>query len=528
MNIHAGKRALTAALALVLTAGLWAAGSKDAGSSAGAAAPSAEPYRFRFAYGPWDAGRGKVELKDQPGNPYFQWVEQRLGVVPLTESWEWQGGSGYVQSLRLALASGEKFEAIRPWDMQLTQELIDSGIAVPLDDLLDKYAPTVKAAFSKEQWDMVRAAGKGKIYYLPQYGHVPGLRAGMVRKDWLKRAGIDKVPETRQEYVAMLRAFKAKDANGNGDPADEFPVSGREMLRWFDDLFVMHGVVMYEGHPQWKWNAAKGIFESQQVSDDMKDAVAFIRELYAEGLMDNVMPVQKSADWQAKISSDKVGTYFHLLGEVASYSKFAADKADKDESGLSYWDVMPMPPQVEGKPRYKNVYPVVQEPTLMITKYAKDPAAIMKWFEFSSTQEGQIFKDLGIEGKDYVREGNTFKVLNPLPAAQLRFLLGYTAYVPDVVRSTALGPAKVAMIDKVKAAGVQDLEAYNLPPATYKGFEDYAPATAKLYREYVSKMIIGALPMSAWDDYVKEWYAKGGQTVTERATQWYKGIKGIK
>jgi ABC-type glycerol-3-phosphate transport system substrate-binding protein len=412
--------------------------------------------------------------------------------------------------------------------MQLTQELIDSGMVIPLDDLLDKYAPNVKAAFSKEQWDMVRAAGKGKIYYLPQYGHIPGLRAGMVRKDWLKRVGIDKVPETKQEYLAMLRAFKDKDANGDGDPADEFPVSGREMLRWFDDLFVMHGVVMYEGHPQWKWNPAMKIFESQQVSDEMRDAIAFLRELYAEGLIDSVMPVQKAADWQAKVGSDKVGTYFHLLGEVSSYSRFIADKAGKDETGLSYWDVMPMPPRVEGKPQYKNVYPVVQEPIFMITKYAKDPAAIMKWFAFGSSEEGQVFKDLGIEGKDFGRDGDRYKVANALPANTFRFLMGYTNYVPDIVRSTALGPVKVAMIDKVKAAGVQDLEAYNLPVATYKGFEDYAPATAKLYREYASKMIIGTLPLSAWDAYVKEWYAKGGQVVTDRATMWYKSVKGMK
>jgi hypothetical protein len=30
--------------------------------------------------------------------------------------------------------------------------------------------------------------------------------------------------------------------------------------------------------------------------------------------------------------------------------------------------------------------------------------------------------------------------------------------------------------------------------------------------------------MSAWDNYVKEWYAKGGKVVTERATAWYKKV----
>lgn len=511
------KRRKAIAFFLILTAALCAF-AQDSGKSG---------YRFRLAYGPYDAGQGRVDVKLQSENPAFQWVEKTIGAVPLTETWEWQGGAGYVQGLRLALAGGEKFEAIRPWDMGLVAELIDAGLALPLDDLLEKEGQHIKALFSKEQWDQVRAIGKGKIYFFPQYGNALALRAGMIRKDWLDRVGL-KVPTTRDEYLAMLRAFKAKDANGNGDPNDEIPVSGREMLRWFDDIFVMHGVAMYEGHPQWKWNAAKGIFESAQVSDDMRDAVTFLRQLYAERLMDSVMPVQKAADWQAKISSNKVGTYFHLLGDVNSYSNFYLSDPAKDQTGLKYWTFMPMPPRVPGKPQYKNIYPVMQEPNFMILKYAKDPAAIMRWYDFGATVEGNRMKSLGIEGVDWKRTGGKIEVVKTVPASYFRFLMGAVILDPELLDLTTFGDVKVKMIREIQAAGVQDLESYLMPPSIYKGFEDFTPGNAKLYREKISKMIIGELSLTEWDAYVREWYEKGGKAVTEKATAWYKGFKGIK
>lgn len=522
------RLAAVASIAALVTVAAWAGGGTEKTTSGGGAPAKAEPYRFRLAYGPWDTSNGRIDPAQQPNDPYFQWVEKRLGVVPLTDSWEWQGSAGYVQGLRLALASGEKYEALRPWDRILAQELIDSGIAIPLDDLLKKSGSNVQALFTETQWDAVRAQGNGKIFFFPQKGHPTASRAGLVRKDWLDRVGL-KVPTTKDEYVAMLRAFKAKDANGNGDPNDEIPVSGREQLRWFDDLFVMYGVMMYEGHPQWKWNAAKGIYESAQVAAEMKEALAFIRELYAEGLIDSVMPVQKAADWSAKINANKVGSYFHLMGSVDSYSKFIAEDPAKDESGMKYWEVMPQPPQVSGKPRYKNIYPIAQEPNFMITKYAKDPAAIMRWYDFGCSPEHALYQNLGIEGKDWKRVDGKIQIITPLVGiGQFRYTSGTPPFVPEILKMTALGEFKAKAVAAVIDAGLEDLEAYNMPNSVYKGFEDYAPASAKLYREVASRIIIGEKPLSDWDAYVKEWYAKGGQEVTDRATAWYKKYKGIK
>ena len=66
-----------------------------------------------------------------------------------------------------------------------------------------------------------------------------------------------------------------------------------------------------------------------------------------------------------------------------------------------------------------------------------------------------------------------------------------------------------------------------MPDSVYEGYEEYNPSEASLYRERVAKIILGELPMSAWDDYVKEWYDKGGDVVVKRATEWYKQTYNI-
>lgn len=509
------------AVALILAAspGLFASGAKPA-------AEPGETYRFLQAIGPWDLKDGRIPTEEQPDDPYFQYVEEQIGIVPLNISWEWEGSKGYTQGLRLALAGGEEIESLRPWDELLANELIESGVAIPIGDLLDEYGQDVKEFFSEDDFEVMRATQGGDIYYLPQTASTLAARFGYIRKDWLERVGMD-VPETREELVQVYRAFKAQDANGNGDPNDEIPVSGRELLRWFDDLFVMHGVAMWEGHPQWKWNPAKGILESSQVSDSMKMALEFIHDLYEEGLMDQVMPVQPNADWTAKIGASKIGHYFHLIFQIPQKSTFVGEDPNPDPTGMKYWEIMVQPPKVPGVPRQKNYYPTMQEPNFMVTKYAKDPAKIIQWLNWGCQEEQWYYKSLGIPGVDWVREGGELKILKERPAFWISYAGGYGRDLQEIVLGTPMGELQLEFNARVQGKTIP-LDNQGMPISVYEGYEDYLPYSCPMYREWASKFITGDIAFSQWDDYVEQWYENGGQVVTDRATEWYKKIHGIK
>jgi putative aldouronate transport system substrate-binding protein len=520
MTMTGTKRVVAMVIAATLVASFAFAG----GGQEPAPAEDA-PYRFSFATGPWDVSQGRIDVSQQPNHPWFQYVENQVGIAPLTQSWEWEGSNGYLQGLRLALAGGEEFEALMPWSQTFAQELIDAGRVIPLDDLIPNY-PNILAFYDEATWDAIREQQGGQIYYIPQPAPVVTARAGFIRSDWLERVGMD-VPTTRDELLAVYRAFRDQDANGNGDPSDEIPVSGRVQFRWFDDLFVMHGVSMFEGHPQWRWNEAEGFFESDQVSDAMFDSVVFLNQLYEEGLMDVAMPAQENAEWSAKIADDRVGHYFHLINEIHGKSGFAyADGGDS--TGLSHWAVMPHPPAVPGVGVQSNYFPNVQSPRFMITTDARDPEAIMEWLDWSSSEEGRLFSSLGIPGQQWRRSGDTIEILEEVQPVHFKYSMSMGEVPNDIIARQPMGELKVGMIEQV-APYIQAPQNMFMPASVYEGRADFAPNTAVMYREAIGQFITGAVaPTRAnWDAYVQRWYAAGGQEVTDRATEWYRSSNGM-
>jgi ABC-type glycerol-3-phosphate transport system substrate-binding protein len=403
--------------------------------------------------------------------------------------------------------------------MSFVQELFDMGILIPLDDLLAEHAPDILAMYSDADLQLIRSfAPDGKIYYLPGKRTEP--RQGMIRADWLREVGMD-VPTTRDELVAVYRAFKEQDANGNGDPNDEIPVSGREGMRWLDDLFVMHGVHMYEGHPGWSWDEEKGQMISHQVSDNMKEAITFLSFLVEEGLMDKTMPIQPAQEWFAELAADKIGHYFHVGGSIERRLAMRENGENPDAE----WVYMPNV-EVPGLPHQKNFYPGIGVPQLVITTAAKDPGKILEWFNWGLTEEGKKVTFFGIEGMNYaVEDGKIVTEGYPPPQAH-QYFIGLAQRDADIYRQTRYGEMKAAIYE----ASINDArprEDMGMPQSVYEGYEDFRPNNmGSLYRQYCTKMVLGELPMSAWDEYVAEWNKRGGEEVTKRATEWYKSVHG--
>jgi putative aldouronate transport system substrate-binding protein len=492
----------------------------------GAEEAESDTIRFSYATGPWDVSQGRIDVSEQPDHRWFQYVESQIGIAPLTQSWEWEGSNGYLQGLRLAIAGGEEFDAIMPWSQTFAQELIDAGAAMQITDMIPRYE-FVQAYYDEATWEMIREQQGGEIYYIPQPAPMVTARAGFIRRDWLERVGLD-VPTTRDELLEVYRAFRDQDANGNGDPNDEIPVSGRVQFRWFDDLFVMHGVSMFEGHPQWRWNEDESFFESDQVSDEMLAAVQFINQLYEEGLMDVAMPAQENADWSAKIADDRVGHYFHLINEIHGKSAFAYEDGN-DSTGLEHWVVMPHPPVVPGVGRQSNYFPNIQSPRFLMMSNAENPEAVMEWLNWGSSPEGKTFQALGIPGQEweYAADGS-ITILEEVQPVHFKYSQGMGEIPDDIVALQPMGNLKIQMLEQV-APFIQPTQNMLMPASVYEGNADFAPNSATLYREIIGQMITGAVePTEAnWEAYRQRWYAAGGQEVTDRATAWYRDFYGM-
>lgn len=95
---------------------------------------------------------------------------------------------------------------------------------VKMNDMIDEYAPNLKAFYDK--YPNIKLASvfpDGSMYGLPEVqldGYVAG-KSLAINKKWLENVGME-MPETADELFDVLMAFKTRDPNGNGQ-ADEIP-----------------------------------------------------------------------------------------------------------------------------------------------------------------------------------------------------------------------------------------------------------------------------------------------------------------
>ncbi len=85
------------------------------------------------------------------------------------------------------------------------------------------------------------------------------------------------------------------------------------------------------------------------------------------------------------------------------------------------------------------------------------------------------------------------------------------------LKKPLLGPAAMDSLDMAQQYYVADTDV--VIPAEYAPQLD---AVNNLYNEFSADVITGKRSISEWDDFVSEWYAQGGEAITEYANSMLK------
>lgn len=219
----------------------------------------------------------------------------------------------YQEKKNLLLASGDLPDAF--YGSQFTDyDLVtygQNGTLIPLEDLIDKYAPNLKAVFEKRpEMKSGITAPDGHIYSLPTaeemgIGDTPFFPS--INKKWLDALGLA-VPTTMDEYTEVLRAFKTQDPNGNGKQ-DEIPLSFMHLWWCADigDFFAAFGMADNLDHRIVR--DGKVIFTANQ--PEYKEALQYFHQWYKEGLIDQESFTQDAAQYLAKgkTTDETLGSY---------------------------------------------------------------------------------------------------------------------------------------------------------------------------------------------------------------------------
>jgi len=183
------------------------------------------------------------------------------------------------------------------------------GIYIPLNDLIDQYCPNFKQRVSEEYPDLMKmiTCADGNIYGMPSVLYNPDIYNNtFINKKWLDAVGAD-VPETTEEFEAVLKKFKEEDPNGNGE-ADEIP-----MTFMFSDWGASdHGP--YFGSFGYPLSPDYIMIDNKQVKylgaeESFKKGAEWLGQLYSEGLVDRDIFTQDSSGMAAKVSQGNVGVF---------------------------------------------------------------------------------------------------------------------------------------------------------------------------------------------------------------------------
>jgi putative aldouronate transport system substrate-binding protein len=393
-------------------------------------------------------------------------------------------------------------------------QFMSQGIYMDVEPLLAKNAPNLMKYGSKEEWDMVRY--KGKQLAIP-YINVAGKLPFAVRQDWLDSLGL-KAPTTLDEFTEVAKKFTFNDPDKNGKN-DTYALGGPGgndvYCQAFSFIFGAFGA-----QPQ-QYYVKDNKVTVGSLSNEYKAATEYIAQLYKDKVIDPDIFITKDDQGYQKIAQGKIGFVNYWWSTVPAIAMTQL-KMDQLVPGVK-WSVIDPVKGKDGKYGQKSYGSIGGTDTISVK--CKYPEAALKFLDYLSTREGWELAGYGLKGEHYTEPG----VMTPAgqKAKDEKWLDMYSQIVnrPDwqyeVQQKTA--PLNWPYLDGAQKAKLYNDDFYGI---TTKEYATNWAEVKKVEIDWFIKFVTGAEPISKWDEYVKQWNAKGGKEMLDSMTKEYNARKG--
>ncbi len=209
--------------------------------------------------------------------------------------WTFLPASEWTTKLELMVTAGEKLPDILFGNLneQVVSKYGSNGTFIDLTPYYET-STYIKAGLEVDpSFRQLVTFADGKIYSVPrlqqethtEYGH-----KYFLNQTWLDNLGLA-VPTTIDELTEVLRAFRDQDANGNGDPSDEIPISGTTSVQHTNPLLFLMGSFTFFNTDNYL-QVENGVVNTCYTTDGWRDGLRYLASLFAEGLIDPQMFTQ--------------------------------------------------------------------------------------------------------------------------------------------------------------------------------------------------------------------------------------------
>ena len=376
--------------ALLVSAGCSSLGDNSANSESDSSADGTSPITFSF-FGA-DASPSWNNMQDDVG----QEITAKTGV---TIKAEYDVGSGGGQTkIALMAASGEYPDLV--YGKGELNKLVDAGAIIDLTDLIDEHAPNIKKVMSNNMNRMKYSLNDPAIYSIPTNIGVDQQNFDVtngfeVQLRVLKELGYPEI-KTVQDFENVLKEYVSKHPTTNGLPTIPFLLNA-------DDWKIMITVtnqadVTTGGTNDGEYYVNPETYEAMLhfKRPEERDYFRWLNHMYNTGLLDKDSFIQKEDQYKAKIASGRVLGLTSVEWEYQD-AENALKSEGKDEYTYGHFPVT-----LNEQYKDHSLQSVgVDGYGISITTACKDPIRAIKFLDWLASEEGQVLRNWGIEGKQY-------------------------------------------------------------------------------------------------------------------------------
>ena len=459
------------------------------------------------------------------------------------------------QKMNLAIASNDlpDFFGAHPFDFY--GQLVQSKLIKDVTDLWEKHAPKEwKDGFNFRNgllWQPLRI--NGRVYGIPLTKFLAqDEKLTWVRTDWLEKIGAKEPPKTLDEVYKYAQEFVKAKVAGTDRPTIGLGIN-KDLNTWnlsTDPIFGAYGVM--PGY--WK-KMADGKFVAYSTMPEAKEALALLAAWYKEGLLNKEFFTLDTNKSQQLVANGQVGLYFGPSWNPRGIQVDAIkNETARGNTKVAFtYGLIPTGPKGRGT---KFTLPVQGAQCASAKVSDDDWVLALKQGIWEWQLTNPIFrwdnKWHGFEGYSYSWTPDGCKLVTGftggasvpkvLQAARLYDDLNETKYLEMLKEKYDKDPkqldcyersyvettyqaslAQIVLNNQAKYAAVEVAEKYaigndynGVPTATM--IKELGNLNALEQAAYID-IIAGNKPISYFDEFVKEWKAKGGDKIAQEIAE---------
>lgn len=418
------------------------------------------------------------------------------------------------------------------------QQLLDAGMIADMTDVYETEAGELyKSLNTAEVLDSLTY--DGHLYGLPATGNLYiGNAVLFVRTDWLQQLSLDE-PKTIDDVVAIARAFKENKLGGD----DTIGLMFADGSGANDGLLTgfMNG---YDAFRKIWVETEDGTLAWGDTLPEMRNALLALKDLYAEGLINSDFAVTNGTVAQEYIASGKCGIFYSTDWTVTTSMQACVDldpNADFTCIGI---------PGLTEDQETRIQTGAINVAKLFVSKDCEHPEAIVRMINLhcalslSGNMDWYYAFEAGENGETWYKylpwEGRHFQsAINDISYADSIRLSEDAGEVVATIASTRPTVEMMYIVDegdpwwyqKIGGHGgsyTYDYDMYMSGRMVPDAFNGLPTETMSMLGDVVNdalntamlEVIMGA-DISVYDKAVSDWFANGGQMITDEVNEWY-------